>query len=116
MKLKEAKEIVDSIIEWQFVLQGIKERKDVDIIDLSKYSLEDLIKANKLVKANNSRKQKLQEYYHKKGCKTKSISIQMVLADKLIAGVYSALNFTSEGQMEVLINDRAIAVVTANYR
>ena len=115
MKLKEAKEIVGAIIEWQFVLQGIKEREDVQIFDLRKYSLNDLIKANNLVKGNNNRKRKLQEYWNKKNGKSKGISVQLILADRLIAGVYTALNFESNGEMQVLINDKAVGIVTPNY-
>ena len=115
MKLTEAKKIVSAIIQWQFVLQGINDREDVKIFDLSSYSLEDLIKANKLVTSNNSRKRKLQAYWQKKNGKSNGISQQLTMSDRLIAGVYTALNFQSNGEMQVLINDKAIGVVTANY-
>ena len=115
MKIQEAKEIVGSIVAWQFVLQGVNEREQVEKIDLDKYSLEDLIKANKLVKANNDRKIKMQRYYQKKNGKANPITLQTVLSDRLIAGIYSILKFSSAGRMEVLINDKALVIINAKY-
>lgn len=117
MKLAEAKEIVSSIINWQFVLQGIKEREEIsENINLQEYSLEDLIKANKLVTSNNNRKRKLAEYWRKKTGKQYSTTTQLVLADRLIAGVYTALNFTPNSEMVVLINDIGVGCVKADYK
>ena len=116
MKLKEAKEIVSTILDWQFVLMGVKERDTVSINkDLEKYSLEDLIKANKLVNANNKRKESLQKYYREKNGKANSISISMILADRLIASVYTSLHFQPDGEMIALINDVGCGCVKANY-
>ena len=56
MKIKEAQEIVSAIVNWQMVLQGVIKKDELKIeIDLNKYTLEDLIKANKIIIANNSR-------------------------------------------------------------
>ena len=106
MRLKEAKKIVQNIIEWEFVLQGITDRSKVKSdIDLSIYSLEDILKANKMVAGNNNRKKKLQQYYLKKNGYAKSIDIQMTLSDRIIAGVYFALHYEANGNINVLIND-----------
>lgn len=116
MKLSEAKKIVGYVIEWQFVLMGVKARNDLkEIIDLSKYSLADLIKANSIVDKHNSNKRRIQQKNAENGIKSKPISIQMTLADRLIAAVYVALNFEANGQMQVLINDVAVACVKPKY-
>lgn len=116
MKLAEAKKIVGYILEWQFILMGAKKRHELkDRIDLSKYSLEDLIKANKLVAANNNRKTKLADYNRGKGRKTKGYTIHSTLADRLIAAVYVALKFRPNGEMVALIDDNGVGCVKADY-
>jgi hypothetical protein len=116
MKLKEAQQIVSTIVNWQFVLQGVVSKDEAKLsVDLKKYSLEELIKANKLVMSNNSRKAKLQEYWRNKGCETKGISQQLTLADRLIAGVYTALNFPPDNEVNVLVNDIGVGCVKVNY-
>lgn len=60
--------IVGYILEWQFVCMGVKDRKEVSkTLDLSKYSLNDLITDNKIVEGNNKRKEKLANYHREKG-------------------------------------------------
>ena len=116
MNYKEAKEIVNYILDWQFVCIGIKDRKDINkTLDLSKYSLNDLIKANSLVSANNKRKEKICEYHRKKGHKVKGFSISMMLADRSIAAVYTAMSFSPNGEMIGLINDVGVGCVRAIY-
>jgi hypothetical protein len=112
MKLKEATKIVNKIIEWEFVLQGITDREKVaSDIDLKQYSLDDLLKANKLVSSNNNRKKKLQEYYIKKNGSANGVSIQMTLADRIIAGVYFAMHYQANGEIHVLIDDIGVGCV-----
>lgn len=116
MTLKEAQQIVSAITHWQLFLQGVIDKSGINTdIDLQKYSLEDLIKANKLVNANNSRKRKLQEYWLNKNGKLKGISQQITLADRLIAGVYTALNFKPDNEIAVLINDIGVGCVKVKY-
>ena len=106
MKLSEAKQIVSEILKWQFVLMGITQRKDLkQEVDLKQYSLEDLIKANKLVKSNNKRKVSLQKHYQEKNGKANSINIQTILADRLISGVHFALHFEPNSDIHVIVND-----------
>lgn len=117
MKTKEAKEIVKYILEWQFLLMGVKERSQVSkTLDLSKYSLSDIIKANNLVTADNKRKENIAKYHREKGHKVKGYSISMVLADRLIAAVYTAISFQPNGEMIALIDDIGVGCVTANYK
>lgn len=116
MKLKEAKEIVGYILDWQFVLIGVKERKEISkSIDLSKYSLNDLIKANAIVESNNRRKEKIANYHREKGHKVKGYSVSMILADRAIAAVYTAVSFRPNGEMIGLINDIGVGCVEASY-
>lgn len=117
MKTSEAKSIVKTILEWQFVLQGIVKRDEVQVDKkLEEYSLSELIQANRLVKANNNRKTKLQEYYRKKNGKANGISHQMTLADRVIAGVYFALHYPTNGEASILINDIVAGCVPAKYK
>jgi hypothetical protein len=116
MKLKEAKEIVRYILDWQFVLMGVKEREDItENIDLSKYSLSDIITANSMVQSNNRRKEKISLYHSGKGHKTKGYSISMVLADRSIAAVYTGLSFPPNSEAVGLIDDVAVGCVKARY-
>ncbi len=116
MKLSEAKKIVATILDWQFVLMGVKKREEVQVNSkIETYSLEDLLKANKLVQSNNSRKSKLQQYNSQLGRKTKGVSIQLNIADRTIAAVYTALHHKPNGEMIALINDVGLGCVKADY-
>lgn len=116
MKTKEAEAIVKQIIGWQMVLMGVTKRDDLEIhTDLTKYKLNDFIKANQLVKANNKRKEKLQQHWLKKNGKTKGITIRMTLDDRAIAAAYTALHYNPNGEMIALINDVGVGCVTAKY-
>lgn len=116
MKIKEAKEIVGYILEWQFVCMGVKERNEISkTLDLKKYSLNDLITANKLVDSNNRRKRKLAETLREKGLKVRGVSISLILADRLIAAVYTAMSFSPDGEMIALIDDVGVGCVQADY-
>jgi|SRR5690606_28237154 len=117
MKLQEAQEIVGYILDWQFLLMGGKERSDMPSkIDLSKYTLDDLIKANKMVKAHNKRKERLHDYHVSRGHKTKGFSVSLLLADRIIAAVYTCLNFSPNGEMIGLIDDVGCGCVIAEYK
>jgi len=116
MDTKEAKEIIGYILEWQFVLMGVKEREQItEKKDLSKYSLSDLIKANNLVQSDNKRKEKLHEYHKTKGHKTNGCTIRLICADRLIAAVYTALHFSPSSEVIALMHDRGVGCVKAKY-
>jgi|GEM_PF-6745780 hypothetical protein len=117
MKLKEAKEIVSYIIDWQMVCIGVKEREEItEKLDLTKYSLSDIITANKLVQSNNRRKEKISLYHNSKGHKTKEYSISMILADRVIAAVYTALSFSPNGGAIAVIDDIGVGCVKVKYK
>jgi hypothetical protein len=116
MRLTEAKAIVGFIMDWQFVILGVKERKEVQVDRKFKdYSLCDLMKANSLIKSNNRRKAKLREYYQSKGFKCKGYSVSMILDDRLIAACYTALHFEPNGNGVCLMNDVVVGCVKASY-
>lgn len=116
MKINEAKEIVSTILDWQFVLMGVKKRHEIKAEnDLMKYSLSDLLKANQLVESNNKRKEKLQKYHTEKGHKSNGHTVNMIIAERAIAAVYTALHFSADGQMIALINDVGVGCVKADY-
>ena len=104
MKTAEAKKIVGAIVMNNFILMGIKEPGDrVKDIDLRKYTLADLIKANDLVKRSNDRKLNIQKKRQLEG-KSIAISQQMVLADRLIASTYTALHFPANGDIHTYVD------------
>ena len=110
MKIKEAKEIIGSIVKWNFLLQGITERIDVEKNDkLINLSLEDLINANKKVKQSNKRAEK----YQKKS--KKGIFVSITLDDRLIAAIYTALHYETGNEIIALINDKAVVVIKPKY-
>lgn len=118
MTTKEAKQIIGYCLEWQFVLMGIKERHQIDLsekVDITKYSLEQLIKANKIVESENRKREKLAAYHHQKGHKVKGYSIHMILDDRLIAAIYTAVNFTPNQEAIVLIDDIVVGCAKAKY-
>ena len=103
-------------MRWQFVLLGIIERNEItEKLDLSAYSLSDLIKANKIVGSNNKRKEKLADYHREKGHKVKGRTISMLIDDRLIAAIYTALHFEPRSEIIAIINDRAVVNIRPNY-
>lgn len=116
MTTKEAEIIIGYIIKWQFVFMSVTERESItERIDLSNYSLQDLITANNLTRANNRRKEKIMSYNNAIGRKTKGCKIHMVLDDRVIAAVYTALHHQPNNQIIALIDDVGVGCVRANY-
>lgn len=119
MKIKEAKKIVMSMINWQFVLMGIMEMEEchekTKEVDLKKYSLDELILANKKVKTNNNFKRKLQESRRKKGLETNGISQSIVCDDRLIAAIYTMLNFDISDEPVAIYMEKGIGIVRMKY-
>ena len=116
MKISEAKKIIGDIQDWQFVMMGIKDRENLkDTKYLSELTLEQILRANKLVDLDNERRRRRQQERVKSGKKSKGISIHMTCADRLIAGVYFALHYASDGEMKVIVNDKGAGIVDVNY-
>ena len=116
MSLTEAREIVKEIMQWQMVCMGVFERKEITPqLNLKQYSLADLIRANQMVVSDNLRSDKLAEWHREQGHKVQPRTVYMTLADRLIAAVYTALHFESDGEMIALAHDRGVGVVKAEY-
>jgi len=116
MSLQEAREIVKEIMQWQMVCMGVFERKEIKpALNLRQYSLADLIKANGMVVSDNKRSDKLAQWHRERGHNVKPRTVYMVLADRLIAAVYTALNFEPDGEMVALVHDCGVGVVKAEY-
>jgi len=116
MKTKESEKIISTIISWQLVLQGVIEREEVKSeIDIKKYSLLELLKANQLVEANNKRKRKLQEYWRTKNGNSNGISQHMTCADRLISAVYTLLHHAPNSELIAIVGDKGVGCVTVKY-
>ncbi len=115
MKIEEAKEIISYIYSWVFVMNGLKDRGSILKKDMSKYSLQDLLTANKLVINSNKRNERLYHYHKNKGHTTKGYTTNMVLADRYIAAIYTALSGFEHNTIIAMINDVGVACVKPNY-
>ena len=116
MKLIEAKKIVSYILEWQMVLLSVKKRENiVEIFDISAYTLSDLIKANKIVSNSNKRAQKKARSRTENGLEPRSYNLSILIDERLIAAVYTALHYRPSGEVIALINDIGVGCVKATY-
>ena len=106
MKLDQAQNIVSIITRWQMFLQGVIE-KEPDKLD-STLKLSELIEANSLVEAENKRKRSEQS---KGNPQYKSVSIQITVADRLIAAVYVAMNYPANSEAICCINGVGVGCV-----
>lgn len=110
MKISEAKEIVGSMIKLQ--MQGFGIETEPVKTNLREYSLEDLLKANKLVASNRERSRKMAEYHRQKGHKTNGRSVPMIIADRGIAAMYTMLNFHPSSEAIMSFNGLHLAVLS----
>lgn len=118
MTLNEAKKIIGYCLNWQFVNMGIFPKSEMiltDKPDISKYSLEDLIKANKMIASDNKRREKLANYHRSKGHNVKGRKITMTIADRTISAIYTALHFEPNGEMVAIIDDIGVGCVRVEY-
>ena len=106
MNLSTAQKTISIITRWQMYLQGVIEEKP-EKLD-SKIKLSELIEANSLVEAENKRKLNGQS---EGKTEYKSISIQMTIADRLIAAVYVAMNYPPNSEAICCINDIGVGCV-----
>lgn len=100
-QIHESKEIVGNIIQWNLWLNGVIE-KPKEMLDPN-ISLSRLIQANEDVKTWN----KAQIKANPKG----PITQHQTLADRLIAGVYVALNYSTNGEAACCINGIGVGCV-----
>lgn len=118
MKIKEAKAIINKMLQWQFILMGtskIEETVFDESIDLKNYSLSELINANKKVDSSNKIKATISERNVKKGKDPKGIEHHMTIDEGIIAAVYCCLHFPKNNELVAVFEDAGVAVVHVKY-
>lgn len=100
-QIHESKEIVGKIIEWNLWLNGVIE-KPTEKLDPN-ISLARLIQANEDVKTWNKAQRKANP--------GSPIKQHQTLSDRLIAGVYVALNYSTNGEAACCINGIGVGCV-----
>lgn len=105
MRINEAKKIVGICLEWQFWMMGIRDNKPKEVLNPETTTLQSLIDANRAIERYNK---KQREKYSGTG---KSFSQHQVLADRLIAAIYTALSFPPDGEAKAVINGIGVGVV-----
>ena len=101
MKISEARKIVSDLISWEMFHLGVNEERTCDI----NYTLEDMIKANKIVSKLNKRdtsKMVIGKTYHRK--------IQLTLSNRLIAAMYVAMQHDAKGVSIACCNNKYTGV------
>lgn len=116
MKIKEAKQVIGHLLQWQFILMGVHERDSLPAvdIDLTKYSLQDFLNANKKIEECNKRSEAARKRWQKENGTAKG-KRHMTIDDRAIAAIYTCLHFDPNGDAVVLVNDRLCGVVNAKY-
>lgn len=103
MELNRAKEIVGTVMQWQFWLMGINGKPENELD--KNISLQELIDANtEVVKWNKQQR----ELPRKEG---ETFSQHQTLADRLIAAVYVAMNFECNGEAVAVMNGVGVGCV-----
>lgn len=102
MKLKRAKKIVGAMTELHMAHMGLMDAPSNN--DLEGVSLQDMIDANKRVRKEN----------HKPADKDGSKSIMSTHADRSIAAIYAAINFTPSTESIVMYKDSYLALIHAS--
>ena len=117
MKAKEAKQIISNIIEWQLILNGIKDRTELKLhdIEMRNYSLSDFIEANRIVHICNQKAKTMYEWLKKSGKKTNGFKMCMTIDDRLLAAVYTIINYDPQNQVVAAYNDKGTAIVNLKY-
>ena len=118
MKAREAKQIISNILEWQFVLNGIKDKSELKLhdIDMRQYSLSDFIEANRKIEVCNKKAEVMHEYLKK--CTNKKVNglrQYMTIDDRLLAAVYTIINYDPQDQVVAVYNNKGTAIVKLKY-
>ena len=117
MKALEAKQIISNILEWQFVLNGIKDRSELKLhdIDMRQYSLSDFIEANRIVHVCNQKSKTMYDYLNKSSKKPNGFKVFMTVHDRLLAAVYTIINYDPQDQVVAAYDDKGTAIVKLKY-
>ena len=117
MKAQIAKQIIANIIEWQLVLSNAKDRDKMKLhdIDLRLYSLSDFMEANRIVHICNQKSKTMYDYLKKFGKKTNGFKVFMTVEDRVLAAVYTTINYDTQIQVVAAYDDKGTAVVNLKY-
>ena len=117
MKALEAKQIISNILEWQFILVGIKNQEDLILhdIDMRQYSLADFIEANRIVHVCNQKSKTMYDYLKKSGKKPNGFKAFMTVHDRLLAAVYTIINYDPQDQVVAAYDDKGTAIIKLKY-
>ncbi|MCK5614189.1 hypothetical protein KAR91_70645 [Candidatus Pacearchaeota archaeon] len=117
MKAPEAKQIISNILEWQFVLNEIKHKSDLKLhdIDMRQYSLSDFIEANRIVHVCNKKSRVMYVCLKKSGKKTNGFKTHMTCHDRLLAAVYTIINYDSDKQFVAAYDNKGTAILELKY-
>ena len=117
MKAPEAKQIISNILEWQFVLNEIKHKSDLKLhdIDMRQYSLSDFIEANRVVHVCNKKARVMRDHLDWKTGKSHGCTHHMTCHDRLLAAVYTIINYDPQDQVVAAYDDKGTAIVELKY-
>ena len=116
MKAREAKQIIGNIIEWQLVLSNAKDRDKINLhdIDLRLYSLSDFMEANRVIHICNKKARISSETHRRKGKKS-TFRQFMTVEDRVLAAVYTTINYDTQKQVVAAYDDKGTAIVNLKY-
>ncbi len=117
MKALEAKQIIGNILEWQFVLNEIKHKSELKLhdIDMRQYSLSDFIEANRKVSVCNKKARVMRDYLDKKTGKSTGCVQRLTCHDRLLAAVYTIINYDPQDQVVAAYDDKGTAILELKY-
>ena len=116
MKASLAKQIIGNIIEWQLVLSNAKDRDKIKLydIDLRLYSLSDFMEANRVLHICNKKARISSDTHWRKGKKS-TFRQFMTVEDRVLAAVYTTINYDTQNQVVAAYNDKGTAVLNLKY-
>lgn len=118
MKAKEAKQIISNILEWQFVLNEIKHKSELKLhdIDMRQYSLSDFIEANRIIHVCNKKARVMHSFIKRSTLEeVNPLKQLMTIDDRLLAAVYTIINYDPQNQVVAAYDDKGTAVVNLKY-
>ena len=98
MNIKEARKIVGKMVQWTMIANGVPISETPELIT---EDLPTLLKANNLVKrANKISQTRISKIVKEKGSWSGTRKMSMTIADRGIAALYVAANFTADNVTE----------------
>jgi len=107
MKISQAKEIVATMNLWQMFMMGIVDRPEKELDN--KLTIYDLLDANRKVK-NWNLNQRNKQIENGGSC-----SQQVIMADRLIAAIYVAMNYSPDSDVKAIMGNVGVGCVKMKY-